>query len=455
MAEKTSDVVQEERVAFLAVDALSESEAVAARPSISRELASCWSARKNWRELHRPPAGRTGPLDGIRTAAVLWVVMLHTFSVIRSVVDQTETAYDGPFYYRWVLNGGFGVDMFFVLSGFLMYQILSKSIAAGTFRPLRFFLDRARRLLPAYMVVMCLFWGLQALGNDPTLPEGCNRYFWANVIFVNNFVPFKNQCMQWSWSIAVEYQFYLVSPVFVYLLVRRPVAAKRVSWIAVAVSTVLNIVLTLLGGDNYMNWVYVKPYTRISPYIFGMLSAHAVLDHGGVQNENVPRWRLRLKLAAALVLFLLPAVAAGEPTPVMIVTILFGRQIISAGLAYVIYYLVTNPDSRAARILSARPAYFMANLSYSIYLWHPPFTVFIGVPLTFVGRPLLVPTNMFGLWVLFLAVTAASVFFSLLLFQFVEKPFMNMRRVFDRCFDRRSHGADDSSNEKIEMIYTK
>ena len=131
----------------------------------------------------------------------------------------------------------------------------------------------------------------------------CKRYFWSNLLFINNFIAFDDECMVWTWSIAVEIQFYLISPAIVLYLNKSPKRARNLVcslcmfcgvppniivyhnsqvWGMVIVCFALNVFLALFvvfalhNELLYMDYVYVKPYTRIMPYLFGMLIGYPI-----------------------------------------------------------------------------------------------------------------------------------------------------------------------------------
>jgi peptidoglycan/LPS O-acetylase OafA/YrhL len=97
------------------------------------------------------------------------------------------------------------VDVFFVISGFIISHILMREHkATGRLDLKHFYLRRAIRLFPAYYVALGLYGVL-----DP-LPL---KNVWANLLYVNNFLPIEQQFMGWAWSLAIEEQFYIVFPI--------------------------------------------------------------------------------------------------------------------------------------------------------------------------------------------------------------------------------------------------
>ncbi len=120
----------------------------------------------------------------------------------------------------WIKNGALGVDLFFVISGFLMGSILFNEFkSSGTLEVGRFYVRRFLRLIPVYVVVMMM--GLYFLYGIPGKPVWYNaENFWANLLYVNNFLTIPRQYMGWCWSLAIEEQFYLLLPACILLFMR-------------------------------------------------------------------------------------------------------------------------------------------------------------------------------------------------------------------------------------------
>ena len=109
-----------------------------------------------------------------------------------------------PVFMNPLIQGHYGVDVYFVISGFLIGSLLIKEWQeTKEIRFSAFYLRRAFRLLPAYFVAMFAF----------AILIGTNvRAVWANLLYVNNYLPLQKQFMGWTWSLAIEEQFYLVCP---------------------------------------------------------------------------------------------------------------------------------------------------------------------------------------------------------------------------------------------------
>lgn len=154
-------------------------------------------------------------LDGLRAIAVLLVILFHGFFLGRSWLDANlqsllieRTERFGSFFW----HGDAGVDLFFILSGLLLTRILLREWAnSGSVSILNFYRRRVFRIVPAYFALIALGVALGWANHESA---------WANLLFVNNFLPAEQQYLPWTWSIAVEMQYYALLPLLLPVLIR-------------------------------------------------------------------------------------------------------------------------------------------------------------------------------------------------------------------------------------------
>jgi peptidoglycan/LPS O-acetylase OafA/YrhL len=166
--------------------------------------------KRNLKELFMQPR-QTGLtiLDGIRAIGIIWVMGNHTLWVLSWAFwgEQQYSDLRNSLFLRGIVNADVAVDMFFVLSGFLIAHLLAAEFdKTGKIDVLRFYWRRWLRIFPTYGLVLAAFWIPQYFYTS--FCDNCNfchYYGWSNILFVNNFAsPFFATCMIWTWSIAVE-----------------------------------------------------------------------------------------------------------------------------------------------------------------------------------------------------------------------------------------------------------
>jgi len=428
------------------------------------------------------------PLDGFRALAMLWVVSLHSYQFMPytlSLSDEERASYDhmlNSVAMRPVLTGDLGVDIFFILSGYLIMAILTKELAphvraggsngssssndpslqeplinnnsssmpqrslAGTVGA--FFLRRYLRIMPAY--AFAIVFQATAELMSPAGPV-CLKYFWRNLLFIQNFFPEGEMCMAWSWSIAVEWQMYMVSPLIVWAALRWPHWAKLQMLAYAAVSIILYMALTpyALGSpdtDTYFELVYAVPYTRMYGYVFGMLlflvmserKTAATNDNTAAieQDDDVPQQpRPASTSRLALVLRVLSIVVIAltcfsAPTQGLqswgwfVARRVLTRPIFTAAMSYVIYDAIqANLDAYEAfvvRILDSRLLFVLAQVSYSMYLLHP---MLGGLYILFGSVPF-VPQWLYP--VVLILILTGTFALAVLVYFAIEKPMINI-----------------------------
>ncbi|MBD0742709.1 acyltransferase [Streptomyces sp. CBMA152] len=296
-------------------------------------------------------------LDGLRGFAVAAVLLFHAGH----------------------LSGGFlGVDLFFVLSGFLITGLLLSDAAnGGRIAPGVFWVRRARRLLPALVCVvvttMALTW---AFGSVTQLRFALDDTPWVAAQAVN-WHYITEQIGYWNasdtrvfahlWSIAVEWQFYLAWPLVVAVAARGRHAQRVVAAVAGAGAVAAGALMVSLGAAIDTTRAYEGTDTRAVALLLGALAATAPVR--GLAARVPRRAADALCLVLAMGLAVAWAMTDGEKAPMLFKGGLFLHSLAAAVL---IVLMAQVPGTRAARIAGSRLPRRLGELSYSLYLWHWP-----------------------------------------------------------------------------------
>ena len=355
---------------------------------------------------------RIGAVEGLRAVAVAGVIAFH-FGI-------------------GVPGGFLGVDLFFVISGYVITRLLLiEWHRVGSIDWLRFWAHRARRLLPAVLAVLIVVQLWLRTGALPELRSTADDQTVAALAYVSNWYAIVKDVSYWGaltdstplthlWSLAVEEQFYLVWPLLligVLALTRsRRVLAAVAGVGAVASYAAAGVLFASEGVDR----AYLGTDARSGALLLGVLCALAITRPApgpdGSWDRPLPR-RLRTAGRTAFA----PAVAAlavlwsvaGIQSPW-----LYEGGLIVAGIAAaaVIAYVVTVPGTWPARLLGSSPMVWIGRLSYSLYLWHWPVHVY-AIHTTHAGRPLVIAAEL-----------AATLVLATLSFTFVERPTKRITR---------------------------
>ena len=342
-------------------------------------------------------------IDGLRGLAVAAVVLYHA-----------EVS--------WLPAGFLGVDVFFVVSGYLITALLLAEWQRDRAVDLaRFWRRRARRLLPA-VVVLLVGAGAATLLTAHDAAARFRGDAIAALAYVSNWWQVvgdqsyfesvgRPPVLQHLWSLAIEEQFYVVAPIV--LLVALRLGVRRRGIVAGA--------LAAAAGSTALMWLLHEPGTDPSRIYFGTDTRAAGLLVGVALAAAWSPGRLQRHVTTGARRMLDSAAAAGLVALVALMARLdeFGNGLYRGGFlaaslaAAVVVAVVAHPSSRTGRLLGLRPLRWMGTRSYALYLWHWPVFVLTRSRLD-------VPLSGASLFLLRLLLTAALAEAS---FRLVERPF--------------------------------
>ncbi|MFD4838680.1 acyltransferase family protein [Achromobacter sp. NPDC058515] len=307
--------------------------------------------------LPQEKPGYRADIDGLRAVAVLAVVVFHLNK-------------------SWLPGGFVGVDIFFVISGFLITGILTRKIESGSFSFVDFYLSRARRILPAayFCIAVTLMIGtifmvpadatsLAASAGFSTV-SAANFYFWKFLDTSYFAAPSEAIPLLHLWSLAVEEQFYLFWPLVLLAAFRWVKPSMRVGIFVTMMAASFYVGQAFLHTDPSFSY-YMLP-ARAGELIIGALAYFAINRVGRLPHALSEVLALSgAALVAFSVVFLsesngFPGYAAVPPT---------------LGAALVILGGSARP-TLVSRILGIRPLVAVGLVSFSLYLWHWPVMAF-------------------------------------------------------------------------------
>jgi peptidoglycan/LPS O-acetylase OafA/YrhL len=364
--------------------------------------------------MHSAPTQLSHPayrpdIDGLRAVAVLSVVAFHAFPT-------------------WIRGGFIGVDIFFVISGFLISTIIFENLGRGTFSFSEFYARRVARIFPALFIVMLgtYLFGWFALLADEYKQLG--RHIAAGAGFFSNFVlareagyfdtAAETKPLLHLWSLAVEEQFYLIWPLLLWLTWKARVNLVAMTLVIATVSFYLNI----QGIEENAATTFFAPHTRFWELLCGALLAWTALHVGQLRAttsellgksplQSTPARNgaraLASNMASCLGLLLLayalwridkdhrfPGVWAAIPVAGAMLCIVAGPQ------AWTNRYLLSN-----------RVLVWFGLISYPLYLWHWPMLSLARI----------IDSEPPSLWVR-ITIIASSILLAWLTYKVVERP---------------------------------
>ena len=336
-------------------------------------------------------------IDGLRALAVVPVILFHAGFEL--------------------FSGGFvGVDVFFVISGYLITTILIEDIENKRFSIVNFYERRARRLLPALFFVMlvCIpfawMWMLPSQMKDFSQSLVAVSLFASNILFWRESGYFdaaaEEKPLLHTWSLAVEEQYYVLFPVFLILAWR--FGKNRVFWMIVVMAAV-SLLLSEWGWRNKATANFYLAPTRAWELFAGSIAAF-IVQKQGVKNNN-------LLALTGLLAILFSIFFYDETTPFP------SLYALVPVLGVVLLVLYADKETIAAKLLSTRGFVGLGLISYSAYLWHQPLFAFARIK----------SQNNFSATLMVILVVA-SLCLAYLSWKCVETPFRNKNKLNRKTF---------------------
>jgi len=330
-------------------------------------------------------------IDGLRALAVVPVIFFHAGFEL--------------------FSGGFvGVDVFFVISGYLITTILIEDIENKRFSIVNFYERRARRILPALFFVMLVCIPFAWKIFNPLQFREFSQSVFATTTFISNFFfLIKNDYWEFTeeipllhtWSLAVEEQYYVLFPIFLILAWR--LGKSRVFWMIVFMAAISFLLSEWSWRNTPSANFYLAP-TRAWELFAGSIAAF-IVQKQGVQKNN---WLALVGLSAISFSFFYYDETTPFPSVYALVPV----------LGVFLFLLHAEKETFAAKLVSNKGFVGIGLISYSAYLWHYPILVFVRLT---VGDEL---------HVLALTCVVVSIFLiSFLSWKYIETPFRSSARV--------------------------
>ena len=347
-------------------------------------------------------------LDLLRALAIIVVVIYHAALFGFKLPGRVDR-------FGWI-----GVDLFFVLSGYLIGGQLLAPIARDQRMNLgRFFARRALRIMPAYFVVLAIYFLLPSSREYSEMSQP----LWKFVLSIQNIALHGGTAFSHAWSLAVEDQFYLALPFLLLFLYRRPRTAIIIPCLLVVGGIALRTFLaaqnpSIDGGVSFRGfqaWIYYPTWTRLDPLVFGVALA-------AIEKFRPQWWRRLTNYAIWLwlpgLVLIVYGLWLGEGDYLTVTACTWQFPLIALGMAALLICAVS--PRLVFRRVAIPGAAFIASIAYSAYLIQKLVIRFVE---QFCASHNIVLTSAPALICVEFCVYAAAT----ILFFTVERPFLQLR----------------------------
>ena len=357
-------------------------------------------------------------LNGVKMISCYWIIIGNCFTLtvvggpVMNIADSSE-AYNNMFGTLITSNSQIYVDAFFMISAFLatlkFTTALSHSANLNFKYVLKCYARRYLRLIPMYVCVFILSYSvLNGVSSGPvfyqsrySIPMKCTKYWWANLLFANNYLSAENMCFFWTWYLANDFQFFIINSGLSWAYTK----SKRLGCLLVLSILALSFGITIVLSYkyklsifatnsisqpppkyNYYNVIYYRPYTRIPVYLIGVLMSWAYLSYKD-KRFSFPIWdfinnlvhiKLFRHIIYILAMILLSIVLFSyslfhiKPEKLTdfenMVFIVFRKPLFVSVLVLIVYPTMVGHGKLLLNMLGSRLCNAISKLSYSILM---------------------------------------------------------------------------------------
>ena len=338
-------------------------------------------------------------VNGLRGIAVLGAVFYHAEIILGN--------------FRIFPGGFLGVDVFIVISGYLMTAIISKEYrATNTFSFKNYYKRRIRRLLPALLVVIFFTSIASYFILLPSLFEDFIKSVLASIFFFSNFFfHYSGQAygaqvlseipLLHTWSLSLEEQFYIVYPTILLGLV---IYLKKRIEIILIIGILLSVIFASIITVNHQSFNYYMLPSRAWEFLFGALLGVKLDQINSNENKKTKQFLALIGFIVLLLSFALFDDSNFHPSYLTLIPVTATYLIIQN----------TSEDSLINKVLSIPALIFIGLISYSFYLWHHP--IFSFAKILDIGQE--------SIWIKTLIIFI-SILLGFITYKFIEKPFRN------------------------------
>ncbi|XP_055920543.1 nose resistant to fluoxetine protein 6-like [Eupeodes corollae] len=363
----------------------------------------CFDLVSNTRKLfavREESADSIPVINGLRSVSCFWIMLFHVVWYMYFTVSNKTflISYAEKAFFQYVSTAPLLVDLFFTISGFLQtYNFIKNESKLDVIRKSSFgenvkaygklALHRYLRLAPMYLVLSGIVAVFTSYIEDVSVfhisdryDQVCSKYWWRNVLFIQNFFSHTELCLNWSWSLACEMQFFCLLTGLLFVYAKHPKIVKNV----IAGGLIATIGWTYVVGfrSRYQlsfdvalhtgTEIYINPFIRIMPYIMGAIAGWYLVENNGKFEIGTTTEKCMWNMAIVAFFACIYSTIKRDMSFLSTITLLVvGRVTFSVAVCWMIIGSATGRGIWWSRILECKMFQHLNKLSYAIYLLNP------------------------------------------------------------------------------------
>ncbi|XP_063912546.1 nose resistant to fluoxetine protein 6-like [Zophobas morio] len=286
------------------VELVSNSSSEDERTSTLGEILKCFSLYSNIKNLVKSdlPPNSVTIIHGLKFFGMLWVIMVHAVFYQSDYLDNMGVAYrlSEDIFAQILSNSTYCVDTYLFLSGFLLAYLFFMAkknidrISSGGYLKnvllfFHMFMNRFLRLTPPYVFVILMtdvmytyYRKASVLYTSEHNDDLCPKYWWRNLLYINNLFPRSEMCLSWSWYLSVDTQFFAIATFLLILSTTKFKTSATITVLLIVVnifattykSYSIKYIPTMDDQLTQLDAIYDLPWNRIGPYLVGVITAY-------------------------------------------------------------------------------------------------------------------------------------------------------------------------------------
>ncbi|XP_043488913.1 nose resistant to fluoxetine protein 6-like [Polistes fuscatus] len=326
-------------------------------------------------------------IHGLRFITMVWIILLHKLFYVKEYIDNKRLALrkSEELFQQVMSNSTFAVDTFLFFSGFLVtYFYVKIEIDKSIRKPINYL---NRILSPTYFIVIGLQQINATLYSKTSLfyiiensHENCPKYWWRNILYIQNLFSLQEMCITWSWYLALDMQYFVIITFLLFLSSMYFKAACSLFSFMFTLSIILtgyyvyiyDYEVVLDKQYNLSKEFYYSPLVRIGPYLVGVIAAYIVmkLNHKLLlKKKSIILFWIFGSLCNLIVIFGLYRRRVSGLGAVFYTAL--SRTVWAIGIAWVVIACCTNNGGIVNRILSWKVWIPLSRLTYAVYMINP------------------------------------------------------------------------------------